>query len=216
MPPWTWSRRTRHAASSTRATRIAPARFRHGCCWRRREADADDPRLAGRRFMARQAMITVRHAPADNAGETIARNVESHPALAAQHLPRRCRERRRAGVPARHRLDAAKAARHRTTGIAGLGRSIRGGAAHAREHSLRDVARRRPALGYRELSCLKPIQRQSSLPRAVTATPAWQGASRLRDSSGGKGRLHALPEIPAPPAGLSNCSLVAPSRSPCG
>ena len=216
MPPWTGSRRNRHAALWTLTARVALARFRHGLCERRREADADDPRLAGRRFMARQAMITVRHVPADNAGETIAHNVESHPALAEQHLPRRCRERRRAGVPARHRLDAAKAARHRTTGIAGLGRSIRGGATHAREHSLRDATRRRPALGSREFSRLKPIQRQSSLQGTVTATPVWQGASRLRDSSGGKGRLHALPGIPAPPAGLSNCSLVAPSRSPCG
>lgn len=126
MPPWTGSRRNRHAALWALTARVALARFRHGLCGRRREADAADPRLAGRRFMARQAMITVRHAPADNAGETIARNVKSHPALAAQHLPRRCRERRRAGVPARHRLDAAKAARHRTTGITGLGRSIRG------------------------------------------------------------------------------------------
>ena len=87
MPPYTCSLRTCHAMSSTRAARIAPARFRLGRCWRHREPDADAPRLAGRRFMARQAMITVRHAPADNDGETIARNVESHPALAEQHLP---------------------------------------------------------------------------------------------------------------------------------
>ena len=216
MPPSTWSRRTRHAASWIRAARIAPARFRLGRCWRHREPDAEDPRLAGRRFMARQAMITVRHAPADNDGETIAHKVESHPALAEQHLP----------VAAEN--DAAPVSplatvwtprrRRGTERPATLASADRfaGAPLMPREHSLRKVARRRPSLGPQELSCLKPIQRQSSLPRAVTATPVWQGASRLRDSSGGKARLHAFPGIPALPAGPSNCSLAGPSRSPCG
>lgn len=106
--------------SSTRAARIAPARFRLGRCWRHREPDADAPRLAGRRFMARQAMITVRHAPADNDGETIAHKVESRPARAEQHLPPRYRQRRSAIVAARNHRGTAKAARHRTTGIAGF------------------------------------------------------------------------------------------------